>query len=364
MLTRFASPRLVIRLARTSEAARHYVLRLHQLLAPPPAVITEMIVSGWTAQAITAAADLKVADAMAAGPLSVEALARDVGADPDALDRLMRALVSRVVFAQRRDGRYRLNALAETLRSDTPVSLAGAARFYGSRLHREDLSMLTASVQTGESGFEKLRGMDFWEFLATTPELAELFNQAMTSLSKMSAPVIAAAYDFTPFRTVVDVGGGQGRLLAAILDVAPGARGVLFDLPDVVAEAPALLRQLGVGGRVDIVGGSFFDSAPEGDVYVLKHVIHDWGDDDAVSILRNIRSAAPGDALILLAEIVIPQHHRENLGKLLDLEMLIGGEARERTAEQYRRLLDRAGLRMTRILPTAGPHSLIEARSA
>jgi hypothetical protein len=324
----------------------------------------ELILAGWTSQAITAAADLGLADALGNGPLSIADLSRKVGADAGTLDRLMRALVSRGVFRRRRDGRYELNDLADTLRSDAEVSLAGAARFYGSSWHREHWSMLTSSVRSGTPGVPELRGMDWWEYASSEPEFGNLFNEAMTSLSKLSAPPVAAAYDFSPFPTIVDVGGGHGRLLAEILAVAPSARGILFDLPDVVAAAPPLLAELGVADRVQIVAGSFFDSMPGGDCYVLKHVIHDWDDDDALQILGNLRDAAGAGAVILLAEMVIPRHNRESLGKILDLEMLNAVSARERTEKQYRTLLEGAGLHMTRVVPTAGPYSLVEARTS
>jgi C-methyltransferase len=325
----------------------------------------EMILAGWMSQAITVAADLGVADALADGPLAIDELARKVDADKDALGQLMRALICRGVFRRRRDGRYELNPLSDTLRSSAPVSLAGAARFFGSKQHREHWSMLTSSVRTGQPGVPALRGMDWFAYASADPEYGERFNQAMTSISEFEAPPVVAAYDFARFRTIVDVGGGHGRLLAAILAATPTARGVLFDLPEVIAGAPALLSARGVDDRVEVVGGSFFDSVPAGrDAYVLKHVIHDWGDDEALQILRNVRSAAAGAGTVLLVEFVIPRHNRDFFGKWADLEMLNGGSARERTADEYRRLFDKAGLRMTRVVPTVAPFSLIEARAA
>lgn len=353
----------LVRLTHAVETARHYLLRLHQKLAPPQAAMMEMILAGWMSQAITTAADLGLADALADGPLALDDLARKVDADAETLARLLRALIARGVFRQRRDGRYELNPLANTLRADAPASLAGAARFYGSRLHREHWSMLTSSVRTGQPGVPALRGMDWWAYAAATPEFGDLFNEAMTSFSELAAPPVVAAYDFTPYRTIVDIGGGHGRLLAAILAATPTSRGVLFDLPEVVAGAATLLTERGVADRVEVIAGSFFDGVPSGDAYVLKHIIHDWGDAEAVCILRNLRQAGGSTGVVLLVEMVIPRHHRESLGKLLDLEMLNGGPARERTADEYRRLLARADLRMTRVAPTAGPYSLIEARA-
>jgi hypothetical protein len=187
----------------------------------------------------------------------------------------------------------------------------------------------------------------------------------MTGFSELAVAPIVAGYDFTPYRTIVDVGGGHGRLLAAILGATPAARGVLFDQPQVVAGAEPLLRQHDVADRVLVGGGSFFDAVPGGgDAYVLKHIIHDWPDDRAVQILRNVRAAATPGTTMLLVEFVMPEHDREFPGKLLDLEMLLGAAARERTASEYRRLLARGGFQMTRVVQTAGPLSLVEAKAA
>lgn len=351
------------RLARVVETARHYLLRLRQKTVPAAAAMSEMILAGWTAQAITTAADLGVADALTDGPLSADDLARRVDADPDSLHRLMRALVSCGVFRQRRDSRYELNALGATLRSAADISLAGAARFYGSPEHREHWSRLTDTIRTGQAAVPALRGMDFFGYAAANPAFGELFNQAMTSSSELALTPVVAAYDFRPHRTIVDVGGGQGRLLAAILAATPTARGVLYDLPEVVATAPDQLAERNVADRVDVVAGSFFDRVPAGgDAYVLKHVIHDWSDADAVRILRNVRAAAGPAATVLLLEFVIPRHNRESLGKWADLEMLLVLGARERTEPEFARLLGQAGLKLTRVVPTAGPVSVVEAR--
>jgi hypothetical protein len=331
-------------------------------MVPPHAAMMDVITGAWTAQAITATADLGVADALAKGPLSIDELAAAVDADPDTLGRLLRALITRGIFRQRRDGRYELTPLADTLRSDADVSMAAVARWLGSAQHREHWSHLADAVRTGRAVIPELRGKPAFEYLADEPQLAEIFNHAMTSFSGLSIVPVTAAYDFSPYATIVDVGGGHGRLLAAILAATPNARGVLFDLPQVVAGASTLLREHHAHDRVRIVEGSFFERVPEnGDAYVLKHVIHDWPDDDAVHILRNVRAAARTGKRVLLVEFVIPNHDREFLGKWLDLEMLIGAAARERTAGEYGQLLNRAGFQMTRVVETASPFSIVEA---
>ncbi|WP_308205983.1 methyltransferase [Mycobacterium intermedium] len=345
---------------------RYNLYRLHQRLVPPPAAMVELILAGWTSQAIEAAAELGVADALVAGPMQPDDLAAKIGADPDAPSRLLRALCSRGVFRRRTDGSYALTPLAATLRTDAAGSMNAAARYYGSPQHREHWSMLAESVRTGRASIPRLRGKEFFAYLEDDPYLAELFNGAMTSISEMAELPVVAAYDFTPYRMIMDVGGGHGRLLAAILTAVPAARGVLFEIPDVVPGAQSLLRKLGVAERIQIETGSFFDGVPAGaDLYFLKHIIHDWPDDQAVTILRNVRAAGGADARVVLAELVIPDHDRDFVGKWADLEMLLGLDgSRERTEDEYGTLLATAGFKMTRVIPTASPYSLIEARAA
>ena len=347
---------------RVAERARHHLNRLHQRMVPPHAAMMDLIMGAWIAQAITAAADLGIADALGKGPLSADELAAAVNADPDALGRLLRALSSRGIFRHRRDGRYELTALAETLCCDAEVSMAALARWVGAAQHREHWSHLAQAVRTGRALIPELRGKSAFEWLADEPQLAEIFNRAMTSVSELSIAPVIGAYDFSPYATIVDVGGGHGRLLAAVLAATPTARGVLFDLPQVVAGAPPLLRKHHAHDRVRIVEGSFFEHVPDdGDAYVLKNVIHDWPDDDAVHILRNVRAAARKGKRVLLVELVIPKHGREFLGKWIDLEMLVGAAARERSANEYGRLLNRAGFQMSRVVETASPFSIVEA---
>jgi C-methyltransferase len=353
------------KLARVVEWIRHYLYRLNQRLTPAPAAMMEMIIATWTSQAITVAAQLGVADALSNGPLPIEELAARVGADADALRRLLRALISKGIFVHRRDGRYGLNSLAGTLRSDAPISMTWAAQFYGSAEQRERWTLMVDSIRTGRTVVPSLRGKESFDYFAGEPELAELFNQTMTSVSELTDGPVVAGYDFTAYPTIVDVGGGHGPLLAAILAGAPASRGVLYDLPGVVASAPSLLREHKVADRVRIAEGSFFDSVPSGgDAYILKNIVHDWPDDKAVQILRNVRKAAGPGATVLLVELVIPKHNRDFPGKWVDLEMLLNLGARERTAAEYRELLSQSGFQVTRVVHTASPLSVVEARAA
>ena len=352
------------KVVRVLERARHVLGRVHQRSAPPAVAMMDKIFGAWIAQGIAVAAELRVADALADGPLPIEELSRRVGAEPDALGRLLRALIGEGIFTQRGDGRYALNALAETLRSDAHISTSGMARWVGAPQHREHWSGLIDAVRTGEPVTPKLRGMAAFEYLAEHPELAAIFNDAMTSLSESSVDAVVAAYDWAQFRTIIDVGGGHGRLLSAIISATPSAHGVLYDLPQVVEGAPELLQKFGVTDRIRIESGSFFDSVAEGgDAYVLKNVIHDWTDTDSVTILSNVRKAAKPGSTLLLVEFVIPDHNRQFIGKWADIEMLVQLGARERTADDYRKLYEQAGFQMTRVVPTAGPISLVEGKA-
>lgn len=351
--------------ARAVEWIRHHLYRLNQRLVPAPAAMMELIVATWTSQAITVVAELGVADALADGPLPIDELADKVGADEDALRRLLRALIGRGIFRRRRDGRYELNRLAATLRCDAPVSMAWAARFYGSPEQRQRWTRLVDSIRTGRSVVPVLHGKESFDYFAENAEHAGLFNRTMTAISELTDAAVVAGYDFSRYPTIVDIGGGQGPLLGAILAAAPNSQGVLYDLPQVVASASSLLCKHNVADRARIEAGSFFDGVPGGgDAYVLKNIMHDWPDEKAVQILRNVRAAAGPQSTVLLVELVIPEHDRDFPGKWADLEMLLNLAARERTADEYRNLLSQAGFQMTRVVQTASPLSVVEARVA
>lgn len=354
------SPKVI----RVVERARGALSRAHQRTAPPHVAILEMLLEGWTAQAITAAVQLGIADALADGPLPLEDLASRVEADADALRRLIRALMGRGIFQQRKDGRYELNALADTLRPDARFSAAGPARMFGSQEHREIWSHLADAIRSGEGIVPVLYGTSGFEFLNQDPERVEVFGKCMADITEMVVGSLVAAYPFDAYPTIVDVGGGTGQNLAAVLNAAPASKGVLYDLPAVVADVEPLLRARHVADRVQVAEGSFFDSVPPGgNLYMLKQIVHDWPDAEAVRILQNVRSAAPTGATIVLIEYVVPDDNRDHVGHWSDLEMLVMQAGRERTAAEYRSLLDAAGFHMTRVVPTISPMSLVEARA-
>jgi C-methyltransferase len=352
------------KLVRLVERARHRLALLQLGMVPPYAAMMELIVGAWTSQAIAVAVELGIADVLDKGPLRLEELASRVEADPDALRRLLRALIGRGIFRQRRDGRYALNALATSLRTNAPLSAAAMAQMVGSRQHREHWSYLADAIRTGKAVLPVLHGMEAFDYLVGEPELNEVFNRAMADTTEMALGYLMAAYSFDDYQTVVDVGGGLGRLLAAILTATPTARGVLYDLPHALVDAPPMLRQHKVAHRVELVEGSFFDSVPTGgDVYVLKMILHDWPDDKALEILQSVRAAAKVGAKVLVIDCVIPDNDREFFGHWTDLEMLLLQAGRERTVPEYCSLLERAGFRMTRWVPTASPLSFVEAEA-
>jgi len=336
--------------------------RLHQATAPPHIAMLELALGSWFTAALYATVRLGIADELADGPRSADDIAARVGTDPAATFRLLRALASRSVLTMGRDRRFALTRLGATLRRDRPESMAPMLAFVGSRQHWEHWGNLLHSVRTGDTAVQKLRGTDVFSYLDSDPEFAALFNQAMTGGSRAVNENAVPAYDFTDRKLIVDIGGGHGSLLAAILAAAPRAHGVLFDRPSVVAEAHVVLDPAGVTPRCRVEGGSFFDAVPAGgDTYVLKAIIHDWDDDDAVAILRNVRTAIAERGTVLLFEMVLPEGTPPHLGFLVDLEMLVSAGGRERTAGQYSELLARAGFELVRVIPTASPLSIVEA---
>ncbi|MGH3546575.1 MAG: methyltransferase [Pseudonocardiaceae bacterium] len=323
----------------------------------------QLTMGALVSQAVSVVARLGVADVLAAGPQPVEEIAQRVGAHPSALYRVLRALGDVGVVAELENRQFALTPLGEVLRSDVPGSLRGWATMVGMPFHRYPWTDLYETVKTGESAFDRVHGTKVFDYLAEHPEDAAVFDAAMTSVSTNESVSIAGAYDFGRFNTIVDVGGGRGGLLAAILAGHPHLQGVLFDVPTVVAGADEELSGAEVASRCKVVSGDFFDSVPDSaDAYLLSAIIPAWDDDQAVQILRTCRAAMADTACILLAEVVLPDGPAPSMGKLADLEMLVmtaGG--RQRTEAEHHTLLARAGLRLTRVVPSTGMVSLVEA---
>jgi hypothetical protein len=312
------------------------------------------------AQAIHAAVKLRIPDLLAAGPKTLAELAEETGTHPPTLARLLRALASVDLFERTTEGSYQNTPFSEILCTDHPDSHHDGAMFLPAPFLWRPLGELTESVRTGEPSFNRIYGESFFEYLAGHAEDAALFNRVMTQGIAFTSPALLEAYDFSHFERLVDVGGGQGALLREILAATPRLHGVLFDLPKVVEGASEFLDGV-FAERSEIVGGSFFDSVPAGaDAYLLKGVIHDWGDDEAIQILSNVRKAIRPDGTLLLVESLVDSEERPaGLGDLLML--VIGG--RDRSETDIRTLLALAGFTQTRIIPAVAC-SIIESRRA
>lgn len=301
-------------------------------------------------QAVHVAATLGLSDVLAEGPKTMTELAEATGTDSQSLTRLMRALIALGLYAGD-DGKYTNTEVGDALRSDAPHPIAGWVRFIGQGSHWAAYTGLADSIRTGETAFPTVHGEPVWEYRAKHPSERKLFDGAMTSMSGMLTDAVVDAYDFSRYNTVVDVGGGRGRLLSGILERYPAVTGILFDQPDVVA---------GVEG-FQVVGGSFFESVPSGDALVLKSVIHDWADAESIEILRVCRRALPADGRVLLVEQLLDRSPDPVRTALSDLNMLVMTGGRERTVDEYRALLAAADLELTGTVPTASPAFVIEA---
>lgn len=317
----------------------------------------------WITQGLGVAAELGVADLLAAGPLTAEELAQRTGAHADSLYRVLRALAAAGVFAHGADGRFGLTPLSEALRADAPGSQRAFATMMAGEFQAAWGELLHAT-RTGEPGFEKRFGTSFFEYMTERPDRHAIYDRAMEGIHGRETEPVLEACDFSRFGTVADIGGGNGSALAAILRRHPGMQGVLFDLPAVAERARVGLAVSGLAGRLRVEGGDFFAAVPPGaDAYVLRHVIHDWLDDDAVAILRTCRKAMKPGAKILIVEMVIPSDGTPAFGKWLDLMMLLV-RGRERTTEEYGRLLAAAGLKLERVIATASDASVVEGAIA
>jgi hypothetical protein len=338
---------------------------LHPELTAPDSLQTtmlQMVTGYWVAQSIYAAAKLGIADHLSDRAQSTEVLAQLTETDPRSLYRLLRALSSIGVFVETEPGWFALTPLATYLQSNQPGSIRDAAIMLGDPEHYASWGNLLHSLRTGESAFENLYGMNVFQHYAQNPQAAAVFDRAMTSFSSAENAGVVTQYDFSSIHTLVDVAGGHGSLLAAILQANPHLNGILFDQPAVVAGAAPLLQSYGVSDRCQVVGGSFFESVPSGaDAYLLKHILHDWDDDRSIEILKQCRCAMAGQGRVLVVEQVIPPGNEPFMGKLLDMNMLVmcpGGQ--ERTAAEYEALFEAAGFKLSRIVPTSTMVSIVE----
>ncbi|HEU4368605.1 MAG TPA: methyltransferase [Methylomirabilota bacterium] len=325
-----------------------------------PGIMDLIWPGAFVVQSIHVVARLGIADLLGPEPRTADELAEAAQVHGPSLHRILRALATLGVFAEDSEGRFRHTDLSEKLRADHPESVRAWALMLGAHFVWRPLGDLYESVRTGTGGFRRLYGEPFFAWTTTHPEDGAVFQAAMTSGSAQRLPAVLAAYDFSRFECVVDVGGGHGALLAGILTASPRTRGVLYDLPSVVTGADAL-RAPDIAGRCEVVGGDFFDAVPAGgDAYLLSRIIHDWDDEAALKILGHCRRAIRADGRLLLFESVSKPPNEPDPNKFLDV-WFIGGGGRERTEAEYRALLRRAGFALARAVPTGAPSAILES---
>ncbi|MFM9845418.1 MAG: methyltransferase [Dongiaceae bacterium] len=326
------------------------------------ATLRQMILSFRVTQMIHVAAKLQIADRLADAPQTAGQLAGATGAEPRALYRLLRALAAVGIFRETGDGAFALTPVGRTLRKDAAGSLHGMALLYGEEWLWQAYGRMHHSVQTGQPAFDEVHGEPLFDFLMARPEAAAVFNGAMSSFSHQEADAILAAYDFSGVGKVIDVGGGDGTLAVALLRRHAQLTGLILDLPMVVEEAERKLSAAGLSARSACTSGDFFESVPKGgDIYLLKNIIHDWRDAQAMLILRNCRRAMRPDSRLLLAERIIAAGSGAAEAKLFDISMMVVAGGQERTESEHRAILAAAGLELVRVIPTQSPLSLIEA---
>lgn len=312
---------------------------------------------------VRAVAELRIPDLVAASPCSSDDLAAFTGVQQEPLRRILRALVALGVFTETEDGRFGATAVSECFR-DLPGTMRGMALMLPSESY-EAFGDLMHTLRTGQPAFEHVFGMTHWEQLAQDPERSSIFNAAMQSGTERIRAAVVSAYDFRGLRSVVDVGGGRGTLIAALLKANPHLRGTVLDLPAGLAQSEAYLKEQGIGDRCQIVSGNFFESVPPGhDAYVLKQIVHDWSDERATAILSICRKAMGAGARLILVERIMPARAEESAASrglfMVDVQMLVILGGRERTVEEFRVLLQGAGLHLTRVIPTDSIFQLIE----
>jgi hypothetical protein len=333
---------------------------------PGDVQILQMTLAPFMTQALYVAAKLGIADLLSQGPGTAAELAAATGADEQSLYRILRALASVGVFSETEPHTFVNTPASETLRTDAPNSTRFFVMFVGEEPHWRNIGHTMYSVKTGKPCWEHVHGEPIFPYMFNTnKEFGEIFNRSMISLSHQDIEPVMNAYDFSGVGTLADIAGGYGHLLAAILRKYSALKGILFELPQLLDGARGFLASSGVSDRLEFVSGDFGKEIPvRADVYMLKHIIHDWYDDTCTNILQNIRQHMPDDGRVLIIDSVIPLGNEPHMKKILDIEMLIAPGGVERTAEEFDTLLNKSGFRLNRIIPTASPNSIIEAVKA
>ncbi len=330
------------------------MITMEKVEVAPHETMLSLIGGFWVARSIYLAAQLGVADLFDDQPKTIAQLAAATNTKPDALYRLLRALSSIGIFTES-DQSFALTPLGATLKSDSPGSMRYAAMAQMGDDHSLGWGNGLHSLKTGEIAFDAAAGMSVWDYYAQYPELGRVFSQSMTSMGTAIAQAVAASYDFSGFNTIVDVGGAQGSLISTIVRANPHLKGILFDLPEIIANVQ-------VDQNIRPVAGNFFESVPTGgDAYMMRWIIHDWDDQKSSIILKNCHQAMPDHGKLLLIESILPPGNEPSPAKFIDVIMLLMTGGRERTEAEYRSLLRSNGFELTRVIPTPSMLSIIEA---
>lgn len=328
---------------------------------PPPIQMLQIISGFWVARCVYVVAKLGLADLINHEPKTADELAAATGSHAPSLFRVLRALAPFGIVTQDASNRFGITPLSATLQSNIPGSLRAFAMTELGEEHYPAWGELLHSVSTGGIAFDKAFGENVWEFFAKHPDNAQIFNDAMSGMTGQAMDALHAAYQFSDIKVIMDVGGGHGGLLTSILKRNPAMRGILFDAPPVIAGAHSHIAGSEIADRCKLVAGDFFKSVPQGaDAIVLKWIIHDWNDEQSVAILRNCHRSLPEHGKLILIEAVVPSTPELHFSKFIDLNMLVMTGGRERTDAEFHQLYEDSGFRLTRIVPTESPFSVIE----
>jgi hypothetical protein len=325
--------------------------------------LMDLAIGHWAAELILQAAEMGLADRFTGDtPRSAGDLAGEYGMRHREFYRYLRALTGLGLLAFTGPDSFRLTGLGAALKTGAPGAARSAYIALVGDMVKPAWKEFDHGLFTGDTGFEKAHGMGLFEYLQHNPGMAQFFSETMVGFHGREPPAVAEAYDFSGIGSLVDVGGASGNMLGHVLSRHPGVRGVLYDLPHVVVDAPPLLKSFGVQDRVTIESGSFFESVPAGhDAYLLSHIIHDWDDGENATILKNVREAMKPDGRLLIVEMVLPEGNEPHMGKMLDMMMMLVPGGEERTPSEYATLLEPNGFRVTRVVPTSSPVSVVEA---
>jgi hypothetical protein len=341
---------------------RHWLLLLNRRLFPASVVLYEQFQYFWLLPCLRVAAELDIAGIVNDKPMTISDLAKKTNTDQEHLFRIMRALTSNGIFKPRKDGKYANSSMSKTL-VDGKGSLRYVIMQHLGSFNWGAFDELGHSVRTGEDAVQKVYGKRVYDYLSENRKESEIFDRSMTNLTELSIEPVLNAYNFSKYKIIADIGGGEGLFLSAILYKNQSSEGILFDLPEVLARAETILKKYNVNDRIKTIPGSFFESAPGGaEIYLLKNILHNWSEEDCIKILENIRNVLPENGKILILEMVIEEDNKPSFGKLIDIQMMVFmQQGKERTRKEYEALLTKAGLSINRIIPTISPLSIIEA---